>query len=422
MRKIVFFAFSLLFALPSMAQTSLEEIKADPLKAGGYYYTYQGPQKAQTRAPRGYKAFYVSHFGRHGSRWHTGKEAYTIPLKALQAGDSAGVLTPLGKDVLTRMDTIWADAKGRIGSLTPLGVSQHRGIAERMVRSFPKAFGRGAKVEASSTQSERVILSMCAFCDRMEELRPHLMIPKTADSRDGRHLSKRSRAFYKFEDRMFEQPDYPHLYRGSIGPDRLLCSLFADTTVLAGFDKQQVYEHFFEVAMILQDSMPEMSLCDIFTVEELFDIWQMRNSDFYVRFGSAPSAGDTVANSAAYTIEHIIDKADEYIGNGWKGATLRFSHDSFLTPLATALELDGCRGKETDPSQYYKAWANFNITPMAGNIQVVFYKNRKSDILVKFMLNENEVGIPVATDRYPYYHWADVRAYYYDKYLKEIKK
>ena len=49
---------------------------------------------------------------------------------------------------------------------------------------------------------------------------------------------------------------------------------------------------------------------------------------------------------------------------------------------------------------------------MCGNIQIVFFRNRKGEVLVKFLLNENEVGIPVDTDRYPYYRWEDVRSYY----------
>lgn len=36
------------------------------------------------------------------------------------------------------------------------------------------------------------------------------------------------------------------------------------------------------------------------------------------------------------------------------------------------------------------------------------------DIIVKFMLNEKEVSIPVKTDIAPFYHWKDVRAFYKD--------
>jgi hypothetical protein len=42
---------------------------------------------------------------------------------------------------------------------------------------------------------------------------------------------------------------------------------------------------------------------------------------------------------------------------------------------------------------------------------MIFYKNKKSDVLVKFLLNENEVSVPVETKGFPYYQWNDVKTY-----------
>ena len=59
---------------------------------------------------------------------------------------------------------------------------------------------------------------------------------------------------------------------------------------------------------------------------------------------------------------------------------------------------------------------------MASNIQLVFFRKEGSDdILVKFMLQEEEKHIPVETDIWPFYHWKDVKEYYYpriDSFLK----
>ena len=51
---------------------------------------------------------------------------------------------------------------------------------------------------------------------------------------------------------------------------------------------------------------------------------------------------------------------------------------------------------------------------MAGNVQIVFFRNKKNadDVIVKFMLNERETSIPVDTDIAPFYHWNDVKAFY----------
>ena len=51
---------------------------------------------------------------------------------------------------------------------------------------------------------------------------------------------------------------------------------------------------------------------------------------------------------------------------------------------------------------------------MAGNIQLVFFRKKGSpeDVIVKLLLHEHEVSIPVKTDMAPFYHWQDVRAFY----------
>lgn len=52
---------------------------------------------------------------------------------------------------------------------------------------------------------------------------------------------------------------------------------------------------------------------------------------------------------------------------------------------------------------------------MAANVQLIFFSKKGSDdILVKFMLNEKEVKIPLKSDIAPYYHWKDVEKFYRD--------
>ena len=55
----------------------------------------------------------------------------------------------------------------------------------------------------------------------------------------------------------------------------------------------------------------------------------------------------------------------------------------------------------------------YRLIPMAANVQLVFFRKAGSeDILVKFLMNENETSVPIKTDCYPYYHWSDVSSYY----------
>jgi hypothetical protein len=58
-------------------------------------------------------------------------------------------------------------------------------------------------------------------------------------------------------------------------------------------------------------------------------------------------------------------------------------------------------------------WFDYKITPMATNLQFVFYRNQKkpNDVLVKVLLNEDEATLPIKSDVAPYYHWNDFKDY-----------
>jgi hypothetical protein len=68
-------------------------------------------------------------------------------------------------------------------------------------------------------------------------------------------------------------------------------------------------------------------------------------------------------------------------------------------------------------------WLNFDVFPMAANIQFIFYRKdpKDKDVLFKIMLNEQEAKLPIPTDCAPYYHWTDFREIYLKK-LNDYKE
>ena len=64
-----------------------------------------------------------------------------------------------------------------------------------------------------------------------------------------------------------------------------------------------------------------------------------------------------------------------------------------------------------------EGWINFEVFPMAANIQFVFYRKDENDldIIFKVLLNENEATLPIPTDIAPYYHYRDFREHYMKK-------
>ncbi|MDE5637625.1 MAG: hypothetical protein K2I43_06365 [Alistipes sp.] len=99
-------------------------------------------------------------------------------------------------------------------------------------------------------------------------------------------------------------------------------------------------------------------------------------------------------------------------GTGGVAADLRFGHGEGLMPLAALMNLSGASTAESDPEKVEEAWNDYMVTPMAGNIQWIFYRNAKGRVLVKFLLNEREATIPLESATAPYYDWKAVRRYY----------
>ena len=82
-------------------QTVLEDIQRDIQNTASNYMIYPEPKQAVlTPAPKGMQPFYISHYGRHGSRFHSKPSMYNDPYLTLAKADSLGKLTSLGHDVL----------------------------------------------------------------------------------------------------------------------------------------------------------------------------------------------------------------------------------------------------------------------------------------------------------------------------------
>lgn len=139
-RNVILIAIASMLTLSLSAQQARHDIRQHVELAGSNYVAYPGPKKALTAAPKGYEAYYISHYGRHGSRYLIGTNDYDKPYNMLLKADSLGKLTAKGKDVLAKVKLIREEAQLRDGELTLLGAQQHRGIAKRMYERFPEVF------------------------------------------------------------------------------------------------------------------------------------------------------------------------------------------------------------------------------------------------------------------------------------------
>ena len=199
-----------------------------------------------------------------------------------------------------------------------------------------------------------------------------------------------------------------------IKPSRFMKSLFTDVDKAESFiEPLELMDALFNVAGDLPN-VPELglSLMDVFTKEELFSVFKVFNSGVMVGLGLVPGSTPDYLQVKEVR-DSIVSVADRVIRTGGPALTLRFSHDSSVLPLTYLLGFKEAMGADTDLENLYKKISVDKLIPMAANIQLVFYrKDGSDDILVKFLLNENETSIPVKTDVAPYYHWNDVKRYW----------
>jgi len=426
MRKLVLLLL-LLVALSSLAQSPREELKKCPALSGGNFLAYPGPSQLKlTPAPKGKHAFYISHYGRHGSRYHTKAVDYDYTYEVLSRANEQAALSPLGKDVLGRVTAIRQEAMGRHGDLTPMGAQQMRDIAHRMYERFPEVFNAHTVVIARSTTTPRCIVSMAHFAVELAKHCPQLTILQNATEYDHSYL----RSFIRSEVFPQAKDHYEAFCNRHQCWQRVVTSLFADTAYMHRYvNGERLNYYLFREASILQGSQAgrNTTLYDLFNDDEVYEMWLKENSYWFLAFGFSEINGGELPFSQVELLRNIIQQADSCIAEPNPSCSLRFGHETILLPLVCLLNINNYGQMINDVDLLErKNWIAYRVFPMASNVQFVFYRAHPADkdIVFKVLLNENEATLPLKTDIAPYYHWNDFRDYYIpmlDNYTQQHK-
>lgn len=421
MKRFFFLVVVAVFTLGMQAQTAREEIKANRFLSASNYLDYNNQLSTETLtpAPKGYEPFYLTHYGRHGSRWLIGKQEYDAPLNTLREAHRHGKLTAKGEEVLKKFEAFYPTTINRLGELTTVGERQHHGIGKRMAQNFPEIFQtKNVPIDARSTVVIRCILSMEAECEELAAANPtarfhndvsesfqyYLNAPWEGQVRKNAGKGREELSKFRYEN---------------THPDRLMKVLFNDQDwVYNNVQAGNLMRQLFDVASNMQSHDTDIELYSLFNDDEVYDLWRVNNAGWYLNYGAAPQTGGIMPFSQLNLLKNMIATADTITTTQ---ATLRFGHEVCVMPLACLLELGNCGVAVSDLNKLDEQWRNYRIFPMACNIQIIFYRPKKGksgDVLVKAMLNEREVSLPVKTDQYPYYKWNDVRQYYMDKIAK----
>ena len=423
MKLKILFITALLVAIHSAyAQSVIDLIRQTASYASCNYHTYPDSITAKlTPSPKGKKPFYISHYGRHGSRYISNRNGYDTPYIMMVHADSLDELTTVGQKVMHEMKSIMHDTEDRWGELTGYGKRQLQNIGRRMVERFPEVLCPGANVKCISTVVPRCIESMGSYALEMLQACPKLNITMQA--------SKRTQWYMNYQDnklrKKYMTPEAKKAYdayaKPRLGNSRLMEEIFKNPDIVEEFVDEEYFTYYLMKMALFQQNISynrNPRLIELFNTDEFYRMWQVDNVLWYIQHGACKLNGGNQPYSQRYLLRQLIADADSCIQLDKPGAQLRFGHDTVLLPLVCLIGVNGYDLATDNLDELEaKGWWCSSVFPMASNLQFIFYRSniKDKDILFKVLLNEEEATLPIQTDCAPYYHWSDFRQYCLDK-------
>ena len=444
MKKLFITSMLMALCLSLFAQEDAVRLFTEnPDRAANNMHSYEFDPIVDTKAPKGFKPFYISHYGRHGSRYEQNSTFARAALEGFAYLDSLNLLTDAGKSLYSDVNAVVEAHKGMEGSLTPRGAREHKLLAQRMYDRFTPVFKDKNRMEINSFSSTnfRCIVSMCNFTNSLTVNCPDHDFQFTSAERFMSYINP-SLSVRRPGEAPRERSAMPAGFRpqtAASGPRR-----FTPATGTPGYDFKRFLTPLFKDydAALAALGNPESfvraiytagGLCQVidflgidiyrkyFTPQELVYFWASGNDSIYRMWGGSVENGDVIRYAIRPLLQDFIDKADAAIKpDSHRAADLRFGHDTSLLPLFALMGVDDPQHRIMPYQQAHNmGWYSFFQIGMAANCQMIFYKDKKGEVLTKVLYNEKEVSIPgIEPVSGPYYRWTDLKAHF----LEQIKK
>lgn len=400
--------------LPSMAEAQESNLEArlleDPSLACCNDHPYVFKPVKDTPAPRGFKPVYISHYSRHGSRTAWGDKNYKAVINSLEAASKAGILTEDGDSLLAAVRSCLDIYGGMDGRLMPRGVREHRMLAERMFHRYRRVFRGSRSVRCMGSIVPRSLVSMNSFTSRLCALNPKLELSLDTGEK------------------------FFHGYICVVGPDSLTAgcrTIYDSLTRDMPEDTVSIRPMLFTDVEKSRDVVPNIhsfqgNLLSVAKtapcMDEDFDMFRFipqnvlykntkrMDMKIYGRYGNSRGFGEKRARYGEGLVKDIVAKADEALASDGKiAADLRFGHDWALLIAMSRMGIEGVT-PYLSVEEVPGTWISAENLCMASNLQLIFYRNRKGEVLVKFLYQEQErllTGLEPVSG--PYYRWEDVK-------------
>lgn len=393
--------------------------------------------KQPTAVPAGYQAFYIDHIGRHGSRYLSKSKYEDIAYSVLTLAEKNNQLTDMGKSLLKQIIRINALNRNHYGELTDLGRKDISLISQRMLNNYPTVF-KGQKIEVISSTSPRAKETAEIFVKPFKANYPDIHIFQPPENKqtllrffeyspayDAYKKSKNIKAALKLleratktEDmsqdvaRLIFTADFIHQLNNGVALSEKSSIKTADFVIA-------IYQLYQELLSFPPETLAgnHLDFSDYFTQDQLVWFNTVVTAKNFLQIGPAFDVKGIQVKIAAPLLLDMLKTADKAITDKNVDANLRFAHAETVSPLATLLELEGAYTAVNSVEDYPSVWQAERIIPMGANIQWIFYQSNQPNqpILIKVMLNEREVHLPLPTNNFPYYQSDEVKQYYKNK-------
>ncbi|MBR2326229.1 MAG: hypothetical protein IKA49_02580 [Alistipes sp.] len=403
-----------------------EIIRKNPNFAEPTVTTYENIEIGKIApAPKGYKPIYFTMVSRHGSRYELRDTTFSNPAEIYNRASKLGILTPLGEEVRATLNRAAAEQKGKGGELTALGQRQLRGIGARAYKNFKPIFDAGI-VEGKSSTKMRCVFSMVAFVDGLKQKNP--TIPVEIESRESHLPILRP---------MGDHPDTPQSVKdawswyakngGNWKYDRIAWANKQDISSMLSkvvtrpellVEKCGAHNLFLfaynthHLLLFAQN----LEVCDgeilrkVFTPEEQYICYLFHTiSWLHWSGGWGNPFVECYSSYLRPLVEDVLDRAQAAIdGKNPHVANLRFTHDTYVVPLLSILGYEGLSLQYNDDWERGCCSVPFStFLPMGANLQIVLYRNKRGEVLVRSLLNEKDVTLPIECDTAPFYPWSE---------------
>lgn len=423
-------------------------IQTPGAEAGAYVYAgtslpYEAPW-GKVSIPDSLEVLFVNHVGRHGARYLSSDK---FSKKLEKEFDRAGSLSYVGERVARLCEVVDSMSEGHWGELDPLGKSEQANIGKRFAVRYDALLKVNDSITGYSSYIPRCVMSM----DEMT----HGIVSENRDLEmslgSGKRYSKFMRpfdtdsAFQAYKESENWQTAYQEfcdsvcptavalrltgdgsrflrglglelIARGVQPSGGSLEAALADTLagewpqeweIEAGMSKKRAIETaqslYSIVAGIQSLFMTEEAPADTywgwqnyFTEQEYASLWECSNMKHYLEW-TATKFSVAPAKMAEPLLHEMMSDIESASQPGYTGpaAIVRFGHAETLMPLFSLMQLPGCYYMTDDLSTVAANWQDFDVAPMAANLQMVLTRSKNTgEQYLLIYRNEVLVGNP----------------------------